>query len=309
MGSSLFCKSIKSATISKYLHAAVHPLLLLGHPDPRHTQTGQISPHITAVLHDVKRWESIPGRQEPLTPAMLHYLYHKQLDARDTAITDWLILGLSTGHRRAEWCQTLPTPKRFDKNIDKSYTAFLSTDFLFLTRDKSPVPPTSSPPPHFIQITWRFQKNKANGESKLFSYNHQDPHLCPIQAAKRIFLRHSAIPSAQSLPLALYVSSSGSPRHIIAREVCTLLRKAAKATHAITSTQALSRYSCHSIRVGACVQLHHAGWSDRDIQFTLRWRSTAFVAYLRNLPSLAIHQAKALSFPSTSCRRRPRNPR
>jgi hypothetical protein len=41
------------------------------------------------------------------------------------------------------------------------------------------------------------------------------------------------------------------------------------------------------LRVGACVILHTSGFSDSQIKWILRWRSSAFLMYLRNTAVLA----------------------
>ena len=58
--------------------------------------------------------------------------------------------------------------------------------------------------------------------------------------------------------------------------------------------KALQKWSAHSLRVGACVLLHATGFTPLDIQWLLRWRSMAFMAYLRNLAGLATRQHQAL---------------
>jgi hypothetical protein len=64
--------------------------------------------------------------------------------------------------------------------------------------------------------------------------------------------------------------------------------------HPVQHVKELSKWSSHSLRVGACVALHSMGFSPLDIQWLLRWRSTAFMAYLRNAAILAVKQYQAL---------------
>jgi hypothetical protein len=45
----------------------------------------------------------------------------------------------------------------------------------------------------------------------------------------------------------------------------------------------LPRWSSHSLRVGACTILHSMGFNNTQIKWLLRWRSDAFMTYLRNL--------------------------
>ena len=64
--------------------------------------------------------------------------------------------------------------------------------------------------------------------------------------------------------------------------------------HPIKDKKELQKWSSHSLRVGACVALHAMGFSPLDIQWLLRWRSMAFMAYLRNNAGLADRHHRAL---------------
>ena len=55
----------------------------------------------------------------------------------------------------------------------------------------------------------------------------------------------------------------------------------------ITKKEELTKFTSHSVRVGACVLLHSQDISIEDIKFRLRWRSDAFRMYLRNIIQLA----------------------
>jgi hypothetical protein len=50
---------------------------------------------------------------------------------------------------------------------------------------------------------------------------------------------------------------------------------------------ALQKWSCHSLRVGACVLLHTMGFTEPQIKWILRWKSDAFMVYLRNITNLS----------------------
>ena len=45
-------------------------------------------------------------------------------------------------------------------------------------------------------------------------------------------------------------------------------------------------------RVGACVILYTLGFTDVQIQHLLRWKSLAFMEYLRNLSTTVIRQSQ-----------------
>ena len=101
-----------------------------------------------------------------------------------------------------------------------------------------------------------------------------------------------------SIPLACYWDPQrSSVRLITATEIEALMRRVAALVyhmHPKNEKGAINKWSAHSLRVGACVALHSMGFTPLDIQWLLRWRSQAFMAYLRNLALLADRQHQAL---------------
>ena len=65
--------------------------------------------------------------------------------------------------------------------------------------------------------------------------------------------------------------------------------------HPVRDLKDLRRWGTHSLRVGACVVLHAMGFLALDIQWILRWKSMAFVAYLHNIAILSTRQNRAFN--------------
>ena len=79
-------------------------------PDPsKPSHLWEQLPDFDSLLKDLKRWESMPNKQDPLTKAMVYKAWELYADApwenHNQAIIDWFILGLHTGHRCIEWAQ------------------------------------------------------------------------------------------------------------------------------------------------------------------------------------------------------------
>ena len=73
------------------------------------------------------------------------------------------------------------------------------------------------------------------------------------------------------------------------------LQDSARRTYNITDKKKLSLWTPYSIRVGACVLLSTIDKDGPFIQLRLRWRSLAFMDYLRNTRTLAKEHATALA--------------
>jgi hypothetical protein len=83
---------------------------------------------------------------------------------------------------------------------------------------------------------------------------------------------------------------AGNIHFITAADINSVMPATAAAVYGLYSVKnekELQLWSSPSLRVGACVVLHAHGFTGPQIQFLLRWKSDAFMAYLRNLGFLA----------------------
>jgi hypothetical protein len=62
----------------------------------------------------------------------------------------------------------------------------------------------------------------------------------------------------------------------------------------VTRRSIVSKWTTHSIRVGACNILFGAGESDHVIKIRLRWKSMTFMNYFRNLGAITADQNAAV---------------
>jgi len=293
MGHSFWFKAIRTNTIKLYLKAASCPMRV---PTVSGSRLPSFPPLVKDILDDYKKWEEVPNRREPLTLDMLVYFHKKSLlahpDSYDAAIFDWLLIGIFAGFRKTEWMQdtshyrSTGTYQRVPK--DGSARAFIATDFQF-----SPLPPsqrhltqTSTPQFGQLHITWRFQKNSQNGQSISYTHNFLKEEFSVVSAADRILRRAQRLQVPITHPIAVFAHASSFTciHHTLVEES---LRKAATSVYKLVSPKALSLFSSHSIRVGACVLLHSLQQDPMFIQFRLRWRSLSFMNYLRNTPRIA----------------------
>ena len=153
-------------------------------------------------------------------------------------------------------------------------------------------------------VTWRWQKNGEHGEEKKFALNPDESGYCFIAATYRSLLRFEELmerePSLHPsvTPLSVYLADDlASIKLVTAIDIEKHMRRLAAQVHHLDPTRDLSlinQWASHSLRIGAVVVLHAMGFSPLDIQWLLRWKSTAFMAYLRNTTVLAERHYKAL---------------
>ena len=108
-GETLLCKSIKANTIKRYLEAASELSIPAGLMNPCLDIKGKLSKHISDLIKEIKRWEKIPNRKEPVTKQMIEYIINKGImlkaenpDNLYLALGNWLVLGEQTGFRKKE---------------------------------------------------------------------------------------------------------------------------------------------------------------------------------------------------------------
>jgi hypothetical protein len=319
-GNSIYCKSIKVATIEQYLLAAATFLAQYSGVDYRkdHAHDKHLGHILAPILRDIKKYESVPNRREPYDPQM--HLAARFIaaqcdpDSLVCALTDGFEQGFCAGYRLSEWAQPsgISNPRSPQLNHLKEgirTKALVPDDFRIMTVSNHRASGMAILDVPLEQITkmwakWRTQKNGQNGEEKLFARNPKLGGFCFVASVYRAlsrFQRLSLLDSRlrpNSTPLSVYWSTKfACVRLITADAIERFMRHLASRVyhmHPDRDSSDLSKWSSHSLRVGACVALHAMGFSPMDIQWILRWRSQAFMAYLRNIAILAHRQVQAL---------------
>ena len=196
------------------------------------------------------------------------------------------------GFRKSEWLQDASEFKKtndFLQNIDGSVKAFIKGDFeLCDSRNRRLYPDACGKirDAYQVNIRWRFQKNGDNGQKVLYTRNTVDKRLCTVSEALRIYEHADRFSVKDDAPMAVYLHK-GCKTFMTQLEVEAEMQSCAKKLYNLTLKEDITRYSAHSVRVGACVALHSTGASIMTIKFRLRWRSEKFVNYLRQIKKLA----------------------
>ena len=308
-GENLLCKTIKTETIKRYLSAAAELSTQTNVISPLLDVSGKMSKHIQDVLNEIKRWETVPNRREPLTKPMILYIIKKgnllaksSPDNMYSSIGDWLVLGLQSGFRRKEWAQDklfLNKHKDIQRNVDHSPAAFILNDFEFRGVNNVRINNNSYKEINkatIVNVKWRFQKNNDNGQIISYTEDKNDPNFCYVKAAKRIRNRAIKYKLPKNMPLAIFFDKTKNKTvYLNDSHINTVLREAATKVYKISKKEDLDKFTSHSIRVGACVLLHSQNITTEDIKFRLRWRSDSYRMYLRNVIELAERHKNAVS--------------
>jgi hypothetical protein len=93
----------------------------------------------------------------------------------------------------------------------------------------------------------------------------------------------------------VYNGKDGKMKYLTAKDMTAYIRDVAKSVHPNLTKAQLAKYSCHSIRVWACVLLFEAGKKGDYIKKILRWLSECYRVYLRDTEKLASLHNEGLS--------------
>ena len=294
-GDTIRGRLIKHSTIKKYLEQAY---LLFG-------SLQYTSPYnfVGTILKAVKDYEEVPNRRRMITDSMMHWLLKAAAkegpDSSTRAIVDWVLLGRYAGFRAAEWSQTTRTKfARISHWPGKPSRAMTRSDFTFLGQGERHLSHSNINERlvRYLTITWRYQKNRQNGQQVTFGDDPDSPDYSATRAAIRIYHRSKRLGVEDGAPIAVFQSGSGRTQFITDSMVNALLRDAAVAALGLKRTDvALKLWSTHSIRVTAANLLYRQQLSDQYIMTRLRWQSPAFLVYLRNTIHSADAHSKAIS--------------
>jgi hypothetical protein len=309
---------VRCATIKNYVADAASLMINLGglEYDPRWEpgSTRVYATQLHAIFKEVLRFETIPDRREPFTIEMLDSMHTDTygLHAEDSifnALRDWFVIGLHAGVRKVEWAQEANVRTLADVEVVDGFgtAAFTIGDVRWELRSGQRIRGANilQYDPSDIKacwLKWRTQKNKNNGEERMFTRPPAGSRYSFILSMYRIVQRFIRLVGATNTnaPLAVARDDAGAVRPITSAHVCDVMRTVAAVVYNYDPNKpddaaALQKWSCHSLRVGACVILHSMGFTDTQIQWLLRWQSLAFWAYLRNIAVLTNQHAAAFS--------------
>ena len=260
--------------------------------------------YVTIILKAIKDYEDVPNRRRMITDGMMEWLVDKASksaeDSAIRAIVDWIILGRYTGFRSSESFQTTQSSyMRIDDWPEGPSLAMTRNDFRFLDGSERHLASDSAlrgEMINFIAVIWRHQKNKDHGQEIVFAGDKDNPDYSPTDAGLRICQRSQRLGMEDHEPMGVYKNERGKTKFITGKLVTKLVRAAACGALGLKKEDpVVSQWSTHSIRVTAANLLHRQNLSNSYIMKRLRWKSDAFLCYLRNTIHAAETHTKAIN--------------
>ena len=233
-------------------------------------------------------------------------LYRQKMLAKKDGLVhvlyNWFTVGLQGGFRCQEWCQEDGTGKLTKVQQSKlgRAMAFVLDNITFYTADKIQLDlDTVLNKPDAVAIVcvrFAWQKNGDHGIHRWFYRNTERPFLCAVNSWIEIVQRFVTLMGrASTKPLAIFVSKYKGIRLVTANVATKHMRELAVQVHKLTDDADINKFSCHSLRVGACCIYFATGYQPDFIQRVLRWRSDAWRTYVRDLVVTAIQVVVAMN--------------
>jgi hypothetical protein len=133
-----------------------------------------------------------------------------------------------------------------------------------------------------VIVTFEFQKNNLRDHS-VHMFRTPDPLLCPVKAAAHIVVRvRSIINLSNDTKICSFMTTAGKVVDINSAQVRARLRAVVSLIGEASLGFPAVETGLHSIRSGAAIAMFLSGVSTIIIQRVGRWKSDAFLEYIRD---------------------------
>lgn len=252
--------------VRSYLSAVRHLHIIRGYPDP----SSFSHPRLEYVLKGLRRREAARPRSKrlPITPDILRKIHEAW--SQSTPCSDKVMLW-------AAFCLGF-----FGFLRAAEFTYHPQSELPDLTLTAQDICIDSREAPSHMQVTLKTSKTDPFGAGFVLHLGRTQDVVCPVVA----MLGYLAL--RPQLPGFLFRFSDGS--HLTRERLGAELKRALQEAKVETRG-----YSGHSFRIGAATVAAQKGFSDSLIQTLGRWKSSAFLEYIRTDVATLVGTASSLA--------------
>ena len=248
-------QQLSHTSIKVYLSAVRNLHVTSGN---HHHFTKQLTPRLQMVLNGIKREQAATMSARVRCPitADLMWQINAILSQQPHSYTNIMMW--------AACCLAFFGFLRVSEFTTPTQTAYDCTEHLSL-RD---IAVNSRHSPHLLRITIKQSKTDPFRKGVHLFLGKTGTQICPINA----IMPYLAIRGAQAGPLFITKEGKHLTRQLFSSHLNTILEEMKIDT---------SKYNTHSFRIGAATSAKEAGISDAHIQMLGRWKSQAYMQYIR----------------------------
>ena len=249
-----------------------------GHPDPIRFD-GKLHQTLRRQFRGYKALDPLPTQQAPCPRSVfVHINFYMQIGCMDTA-TGQLVIGALFFAMRS--CEYSKTPKSEEKKSEilqlRDIRFFVAEGLLIHHSDPCLLQKSVR-----VAITFRNQKNENKFET--ITQSKTSENLCPVVTWALIVQRIWSYPNTTETTTVntVFIPSSGVYTTVSNKNIIKLLRDAVTACGPDRLGINIKHIGTHSVRTSYAMLSHLNGIPDSTIQKKGRWKSTAFLRYIRS---------------------------
>jgi hypothetical protein len=266
-------KGMVQGSISDSLGAVAQTFLIHKHDDPRLDRQGKTAFILLRTLKGLKSEDPPPRKQAPATPELIRLL----ASSTDAVPLDNAIGKLACG----AYFYAMRSCEYLKVSGSRKTKLLLLEDIQFHVENREI---SHSSPKIFdcdtITITFKDQKNGELMQRRT-AWRTNDPILCPVKAWASIVTRIMSYPGCNKKTPVNTVLVHGRLVTITSTMMVTSIRSAAFTLGRDRLGYGPKSFGTHSIRCGAAMAMHLGGCATFVIMITGRWKSAAFMEYIR----------------------------
>jgi hypothetical protein len=262
------------------------------------TEGGSMPLTLKRQLDAYKAQDPNEKRQKAVPISVIHkvsQLYSTSNDPLSSACSQLIVGAFFFAMRSCEYSKTTsPTESTTTKLLKLRNIRFFNNSKI-ITHDHPDLASAD-----IVSITFESQKNKTKFQT--ISLHRSSSKLCPVSIWATIVKRIRSYPSANdSTNVNAYQSSKGRLLHVSSSQIRQKLRLAASLLGSKTLGFEVNELGCHSLRSGSAMAMYLARIPVTTIQLIGRWKSDAFLWYIREqvdcfTSNVASEMARAPSF-------------
>ena len=241
--------------------------------DPRHDATGADDPLLKLQLQGYKSVDPGVRQQQALKAGFIRQCYHRATTPRQRAIATLIIIAYFFAMRSCEFSVTSGTRKTKPIHLG---------GIVFKRRNNSIIPHSSREifSAFAVSFTFRDQKNREKMET-VSQEGGNDPLLNPVIQSATIVWTLRKVPGTSDYTEIYNFLQNNVLTKISQSEVLDYLRAVARSIGSASLGFDPMAIGCKSIRSGTAMGWHLAGHRPEHIMLMGRWKSDAFITYLR----------------------------
>jgi hypothetical protein len=248
-------------------------------PDPRMSTDGKISIGVRRILAGFKAGDGNESKQKAIPVSVIRQidrLYSSSKDPLSVAAAQLIIGGFFFAMRSCEFSKTTGP-----KEVKRTKILTIGDIRFFKNSTKLNHDDTKLNESDIISITFRSQKNGEKNQT-ISMHRSNDSSICPVIIWASIVKRiRSYKHSTESTPVNCYLSRQGNVEHVTSTQIRTKIRAAAASIGEDSLGFKVDEIGCHSLRSGSAMAMYLAGVPVTTIQLIGRWKSDAFMRYIR----------------------------